>query len=198
MVILEDAFAEADEGVATLLYAALELMDYDLPVYVHAHIAPDGFDPWRECFRVIQAYEVWQTFGAFVDRYKPQLGPGVRERVAFAASVTKQQVAAARAQHMRAREYLHSHVPKGTILALPTVPCIAPRIEMAGRELEAFRARVMRLTCIAGMGGLAQVSIPVGTISGCPIGLSFIGWQGGDEALLDLAVTLSRHCGMAA
>jgi len=26
--------------------------------------------------------------------------------------------------------------------------------------------------------------------AGCPIGLSFVGWQGGDEALLDLAVRL--------
>ena len=46
--------------------------------------------------------------------------------------------------------------------------------------------------------GLPQMNIPAGTIDGCPIGLSFIGWAGGDEALLDLACELSRHCGMAA
>jgi amidase len=28
------------------------------------------------------------------------------------------------------------------------------------------------------------------------VGLSFIGWAHGDEALLDLAVTLSRTCGI--
>jgi amidase len=195
VVILEDAFTEADTDVAILLHAALELMSDDLPVYVHAHIAPDGFDPWRECFRIIQAYEVWQTFGAFVDRHKPQFGPGIRERMAFAASVTNQQVEPARAVHLRAREHVRGYVPPGTILALPTAPCIAPLTDMAGPELEAFRVRVMRLTCIAGMGGLPQVSIPVGTIAGCPVGLSFIGWHGGDEALLNLAVILSRHCG---
>ena len=196
-VVLEDAFAEVDPDVAILLRASLDLMSDDLPVYVHSHIASDGFDPWRECFRIVQAYEVWQTFGVFVDRHKPQLGPGVRERVAFAASVTKQQADAARAMHVRVREHVRSHVPPGTILALPTAPCIAPRFDMAGPELETFRVRTMRLTCIAGMGGLPQISIPAGTISGCPIGLSFIGWQGGDEALLDLAVTLSHHCGLA-
>ena len=31
---------------------------------------------------------------------------------------------------------------------------------------------------------------PRAEAAGCPIGLSFIGWQGGDEALLDLAVRL--------
>ena len=86
----------------------------------------------------------------------------------------------------------------GTILALPTAPCIAPRIETPAADLEDFRVRVMRLTCIAGLGGLPQMSIPAGTLAGCPVGLSFIGWAGGDEALLDLAVALARHCGMAA
>jgi amidase len=53
----------------------------------------------------------------------------------------------------------------------------------------------MRLTCIAGLSGLPQVTLPVGSISGCPVGLSFIAWHGGDEALLDLAVQLARHVG---
>jgi amidase len=45
------------------------------------------------------------------------------------------------------------------------------------------------------LSGLPQVTLPVGSISGCPIGLSFIAWHGGDEALLDLAVQLARHVG---
>jgi amidase len=31
-------------------------------------------------------------------------------------------------------------------------------------------------------------------VEGCPVGLSFIGWAGGDEALLDLAVKLAPFC----
>ena len=53
----------------------------------------------------------------------------------------------------------------------------------------------MRLTCIAGLSGLPQISIPAGLVAGCPVGLSFIGWAGGDEALLDLAVKLARYVG---
>jgi amidase len=48
------------------------------------------------------------------------------------------------------------------------------------------------------MAGLPQISIPAGTVDGCAVGLSFIGWLGGDEELLDLTVRLARHCGMAA
>lgn len=198
VVVLEDAFAQAEEPVADMLRTLLEFMSDDLPAMAHGKIAPEGFDPWRDAFRIIQAYETWQTFGDFVTQHSPKLGPGVRERIAFAATVTKAQADASRLVHAKAREHIRQVVMPGTVLALPTAPSIAPLAQTPAADLEDFRVRVMRLTCTAGVSGLPQVSIPAGTINGCPIGLSFIGWAGGDEALLDLACALSRHCGMAA
>jgi len=198
VVFLEDAFEQAEEPVANLLRTLLEFMVDDLPPIIHSRIAPDGFDPWREAFRIIQAYETWQSFGGFVSKVRPTIGPGIRERMEFAATVTKAQADASRLVHEKAREHIRQVVVPGTILALPTAPAIAPLADTPAADLEDFRVRVMRLTCTAGMAGLPQMSIPAGTIGGCPVGLSFIGWAGGDEALLDLAVTLARHCGAAA
>jgi amidase len=101
----------------------------------------------------------------------------------------------ARREHAGARERIRALAQPGTVLALPTVPCIAPLVETPADALESFRIRVMRLTCIAGLSGLPQITLPVGTVAGCPVGLSFIGWQGGDEALLDLATKLARYVG---
>jgi amidase len=198
IIALDDAFAESDTDVADLLHTTLESMTDDLPPVVHARIAPEGFDPWREAFRTIQGYEVWQTFGDFVTRNRPKLGPGIRERMEFSAKVSQAEVEAARRVHAQARDHIRQTAGPGTILALPTAPCIAPAIDMPAEQMEQFRVRVMRLTCTAGLGGVPQVTIPVGALSGCPIGLSLIGWAGGDEALLDLACVLSRHCGLAA
>lgn len=197
VVVLEDAFAQAEEPVADLLRTLLEFMSDDLPGMAHGRIAPDGFDPWREAFRIVQAYETWQTFGAFIARHKPNLGPGVKERMQFASTVTATQANASRAVVDKARDHIRQIVVPGTVLALPTAPSIAPKIEISGAELEEFRTRVMRLTCTSGISSLPQMNVPGATINGCPIGLSFIGWAGGDEALLDLACELSRHCGMA-
>ncbi len=196
LVVLDDAFTQADVEVATLLGAALQAMRDVLPAPVHDNAAPEGLDPWRECFRIIQARETWLTYGNFITRHRPNLGPGIRERMEFAKNVSDRDVEAARQRHGRAREQIHALAPPGTILALPTAPCIAPRIDTPAEELESFRLRVMRLTCIAGLGGLPQISIPVGTISGCPVGLSFVGWTGADEVLLELAKLVSRHCGL--
>jgi amidase len=198
VVVLEDAFAQANEAVEDGLRTVLEFMSDDLPAIVHGKIAPDGFDPWREAFRIIQAYETWQTFGDFVLQHQPKLGPGIRERMAFAATVTEAQADVSRLVQDKARAHIRRIAVPGTILALPTAPTIAPLANTPADDLEDFRVRVMRLTCTAGLAGLPQISIPAGTLDGCPIGLSFIGWAGGDEALLDLACIVSRHCGIAA
>jgi amidase len=207
LLVLDDAFEQTDAEVATLLRRALAVMTEDLPKLVRpglddkllverVRIAPQGFDPWRECFRIIQAREVWQNYASFMTQHQPRLGPGVRERVAFAATTADSDAQAARAVQAQARAHIRALAQPGTVLALPTAPCIAPRLDLPAAEIEPFRVRVMRLTCIAGVAGLPQVTIPVGTVAGCPVGLSFIGWPGADEALLDLAVATSRAVGL--
>jgi amidase len=196
MIVANDAFEQADADVVALQKTFLERASPALAATNHARIAPDGFDHWREAFRIIQARETWATYGDFVTRAHPRLGPGIKERMAFAATVTESDTSAARRVHETARAHLRGLIPPGTVLAIPTAPCIAPLINTPADALESFRVRVMRLTCIAGLSGLPQVSIPVGTVSGCPIGLSFVGWAGGDEALLDLAFALSNSCGL--
>ena len=198
LVVLDDAFAEADPQVAALMKDALTAMAVELPSLAHQRIAPDGLDTWRDAFRIIQSREIWSVYGDFVTRVKPHFGPGVAERFAAAATVTEEMAAQARVMQERARDRIRNLAQPGTLLVLPTSPAVAPLADASNAVHESFRTRAMCMTCIAGLSGLPQVSIPVGTIDGCPVGLSFIGWAGGDEALLDLAVRLSRYCGMAA
>jgi amidase len=197
VIVLDDAFAEADEAAAGVLRIAIERMTGDLPAIEHAQIAPQGFDPWREAFRVLQGFEVWLSFGEFVTRHKPEAGPGIRERLQAASKISAAEADAARGTIADARAHIRRVAAPGTLMVLPTAPCIAPPIGGNAGEMDHFRRRVMRLTCTAGAGGLPQVNLPAGTVENCPIGLSFIGWPGGDEALLDLACDVGRHCGAA-
>ncbi|RSL35209.1 hypothetical protein D7Z54_01145 [Salibacterium salarium] len=45
----------------------------------------------------------------------------------------------------------------------------------------------MQLTCIAGIGGLPQVTIPISEVDGVPIGISIIANRFQDKKLLDAA-----------
>jgi amidase len=197
LVLASDAFAQADEKIASLGRQFLKRATSVLPQATEITVARCGFDKWREAFRIVQAKEVWETFGGFITRAKPKLGPGIKERMEFAATVVADQADAARKTVASARAHIRALVPPGTLMALPTSPSIAPKVDIQGEEAESFRVRVMRLTCMAGLAGLPQVTLPVGTVSGCPVGLSLIGWAGGDEILLDLAISLARYCGIA-
>ena len=197
LVVATDAFAQADAEVAALGRDFLKHATPVLPQSTEVTAAPGGFDDWREAFRIVQAKEVWETFGVFVTRVKPKFGPGIKERMEFAATVTDDQAKAARKIVAAARTKILALLPTGTIMALPTSPTIAPPADLKGDELESFRVRVMRLTCMAGLAGLPQMTLPIGTVSGCPAGLSLIGWAGADEVLLGLSVSLARYLGLA-
>jgi amidase len=198
LMVAQDAFAEADAPVAALGHAFLARAARVLPQARETAIAPDGFDGWREAFRVVQGRETWASFGDFITRAQPRLGPGIKERMAYAATVTQAQADAARTIVGAARAQLRGLITPGTIVALPTAPCIAPRIDMTAEESESFRVRVMRLGCPSVLAGLPQISIPAGTVAGCPAGLSLIAWAGGDEVLLGLACDLAKFCGVVA
>jgi len=196
LLVATDAFAQADAEVAALCREFVDRGANLLPGRVDAKIAPAGFDSWREAFRVVQAKEVWESFGAFITQSKPKLGPGIKERMDFAAGVTDEQAGQSREIVAAARAHIRTRLPPGTIMALPTAPSIAPPVAATGEALELFRVRTMRLTCIAGIAGLPQINIPAGTVSGCPAGLSLIGWPGADEVLLDFACRLAPLCGI--
>ena len=198
LMVATDAFAEADAAVVNV---GLEVMGRAmnmsvLPPLRDVQVAGDRFEAWREAFRVVQGFETWQNFGAFVNSAKPQLGPGIKERIAYAATVTAAQAEAARTTVAAARARIRGLVPPGTVMALPTSPCIAPPVDLPAEQLEALRVRVQRLTCMSVLSGLPQITIPAGIADGFPAGLSLIGWAGGDEALLDLACELARFCGV--
>jgi amidase len=197
LIILDDAFETADEAVATLTEAVVTAAQDRLPDARHDRAAPRGLDTWREAMRIVQAREVWASFGEFITKRRPNLGAGIRERMEIAAGISDDQVAAAHDVTAQARQRMHELAALGTVLALPTAPSIAPPLATPADKLESFRVRVVRLVCIASISGLPQVTIPAGTADGAPVGLSFIGWRGGDEALLSLATAMAPLVGCA-
>lgn len=190
-----DLMALVDPGVGAAFARFAGRCADLLPAATGIEIAGAELDAWRETFRVIQAHEAWQAYGAWLDSHDAQLGPGTKERFAYARTVTGEAVDRARAHMGIIRNHIRAVIVPGTVLVVPTAPAVAPLLAATGAELDSYRTRTMGFTCIAGHGGLPQISMPAGSADAVPVGVSLIGWPGGDESLLALAAALSPFCG---
>lgn len=137
---------------------------------------------WLAAFQTLQAAEAWVVHGAWLGTRMDTLGDAVRGRFERARAIGAADAEAARAAVVRARAQIRDRLGE-RVLVLPSTATVAPRPE----EAEAAREATMLLTCIAGIGGLPAVSVPVGTASGLPAGACLVGPAGSDRALLALA-----------
>lgn len=138
------------------------------------------------CFRKTQAYEAWQSHGAWISSGDRDLGPGVKDRFAFGAGLTKAEYEAESAKRDIFRSELAAMLGHDGVLVLPTVPGAAPLAHETPEALLAYRERALRLLCVSGLSGLPQITLPIGTVDGAPFGLSLLGPAGSDLALIQL------------
>jgi amidase len=183
-----DAFALVDGAVAEALAPALERVAKRVGTVEDVTVAPEGLGAWFETFRTLQAASIWANHGDWVAAVKPAFGPGVKERFEWAARLDPAEVAAAGKRHQTIRARITELLGAGDILCLPTSPRAAPLKDTPVDDIEVrYRHQAMHLLCITGLGGLAQISLPLAEIGGLPLGLSLVGPRGSDLQLLGLA-----------
>lgn len=194
MIVLDDALNRADEGVRSALEPGLDLIEARLGTRTHAVLAPEGLDEWLEAFRLVQAGEIWASLGGWIEEHRPVFGKGVGERFEAASRVTPQAAAAARIKADAIAASLSERFGERDLLCLPTAPGIAPLRGTASDAVEIdYRRRTMALLCAAGLGGLPQMTIPIGTVNGAPVGLSIMARRGRDIDLLDFGASAFAH-----
>lgn len=154
-------------------------------------VALDSFEAMYWSFRYLQGREAWMTDGAFIERYAPVLGPGVKERFAWSRDVTDAQVEQAQAFRTRFSAHLRQLLGQDGVLVMPSMPDIAPLRSTDEAALEHYRNQAVQMLCIAGLSGLPQISLPLAERQGAPLGLSLLGPAGSDRSLIAMAQQLA-------
>ena len=183
-----DAFAMVDKAVAGALERAVERVAALVDTVEDVTVAPEGLEAWFDTFRVLQAASIWANHGTWIRETRPEFGPGVRERFEWAEALDDGAVAAAKPRYAAIRARIDELLGPGDLLCLPTSPRVAPLKNTPVDDIEIrYRHQAMHLLCIAGLGGLPQLSLPMAELEGLPLGLSLNGPRGADLRLLGLA-----------
>jgi amidase len=192
LLIAQDAFDLAGPAASAALQRGLDRVIALIGKPEKVTVANDGLLQWLDVFRVLQGAEIWAQHGAWVQETQPHLGPGIRQRMEWASTITDKDAAAARAKRAGIAQRMTSLLGTDTVIAVPTVPDIAPLRDADPKSTEDFRTRALALLCMAGLARLPQVNLPVGKLNGCPIGLSLIAPRDSDMMLLALARRLEE------
>lgn len=190
LLLAQDAFELAGHSATSALQRGLDRVCDLLGKPEKVTVSNQGLNEWLDVFRPIQGAEIWAQHGAWVQEAKPNLGPGIRQRVQWASTIAAEDVWKARTKRAAIVRRMAELLETDAVLVVPTVPDIAPLRGADPHETEDFRARALTLLCIAGLAGLPQINLPYGKLNGCPIGLSLIGPRDGDMMLLALARAL--------
>ncbi len=140
-------------------------------------------------FRQIQGYEAWQSQGATIERYGLQLGPDVGERFLWGKAVSAEQFDHACQIREQFTRWWDEQLGDA-ILVMPTVTDVAPRLSATPEEIETTRRVSHDLLLLSVLTKRPQVTLPVATIDGVPLGISLLGPRGSDRLLVSLATQL--------
>jgi amidase len=137
LIIIRDAIALVPEEIAAPVFNVIAQLGEHLTI-VDIILAPDGLDAWANVFRIHQGYEIWQSLGPLVTANQPIFGPGIKERFAWASTISKDQFNAAARSRAEISRRVVDAAGDDAGLILPTAPGIAPMRDSPSDQLEDF------------------------------------------------------------
>ncbi|MFD2705733.1 amidase [Salibacterium lacus] len=184
LLLPKEAWELAEESIRDACQAFLRLVKQKVDTWEEQSITENGLQSWAETFRVMQGIEIWKEHGDWVKRESPAFGPGIAERFKWASSLDAPRYEEMRAKREAAARHLHALLGSRTVMAVPTSAGPAPYQQLPAEKGEQRRRANMQLTCLAGLGGLPQLTIPLQNKEGLPVGISFIAGRFQDKSLL--------------
>jgi amidase len=127
--------------------------------------------------------------GAWIHARQPAFGAAIAAHW-HAASQISDEAAAALVTMATGSQRVRALLGDDGAAVPPSAASLAPLRDADPAAADAVRLRTIANTCIAGLAGLPQVSLPLAKPAGEPLGISLLGPAGSDLALIRLAARL--------
>ncbi|HWO96569.1 MAG TPA: amidase [Bacillus sp. (in: firmicutes)] len=180
----KDAWAVLDKETKEALLAFIPSIEKTASRREWIDISEEGLAEWSNAFRILQGLEIWREHGEWIQKEKPKFGAGIAERFQWTSTLKERESISEYKLREKIRQSIASLIGKDGLLVIPTAPGAAPFLNLHGEKAEQYRAKTMQLSCIAGLAGLPQITLPLAEVNGLPVGLSFIANRYQDLKLL--------------
>ena len=191
VLLLEDTLAQADDAFQPAAAQVFEALSAGRTAMRTKVASEDGaLEQWRQTYITASAREAWQEHGDWISASTPAFSAAVDARFKTASGISAEAADAAVARQARIRASVRAMLGEDGVAVLPSAASVAPPLDASGAEVDEVRSRTFRISCVAGLAGLPQVSLPFVSASGLPAGISLLGPAGSDLALIELAVSL--------
>ena len=199
--LLQEAFALADPAIRDALSASVAAL-HRLPDVTFTSVTLreiSGLDldlPAcnEDALRVLQTLEIGNAIGGWLRDHQPECGPNFEASYLNVETFDRRTAGAALALCEALYQRVAAFVRPGDVFCYPTAPVLAPKKgTLTGNNLDAvldYYDRTMAVTAFAGVARLPEVTLPVASVDGVPVGLSLAAGHYQDEFLLDACARL--------
>ena len=185
------ASEDFQEALTDVLNKAVKLIGS--PAQEISFTKPDQtLEQWRLAYVAHGASEAWALHGDWITEHQPTFSAPIAGRWEAAKKVTPAEAQAAIQTTAMIRQQIRDILADDAIVVMPSAAGLAPLLNATGADVDAMRTRTMHITCIGGISGVCQVSIPYRNAAGLPVGVSLMGPAGSDLALIALAKQISE------
>ncbi len=191
--LLEDAFSIADAEVSCAIREEIshlfEIEGVVISSITLSDIVGEEMDlniSNSQALRVLQTAEFANTVGDWIETFSPEKGPGFSAAYENVRNFDRTELSNALSLCEKIFNKISNFTKKGDLFVFPTTPTIAP-LKGSLNNLDSvldFYDRTMAISSFAGIGGIPEISIPLATVNGAPVGLSVAAGRYQDEFLL--------------
>jgi aspartyl-tRNA(Asn)/glutamyl-tRNA(Gln) amidotransferase subunit A len=146
---------------------------------------------WFEVLTALQSSEAFRVHEHHLEADRELIDTEVLARLEAGRGVTPRLYAQAEEARLNLRTTVNELLEEFDILALPTVPVVAPligdrRLAVAGADVE-VRSALLSLTSPWNLTGMPAISVPAGRVESLPVAIQLLAAPGNERAMFAAA-----------
>lgn len=192
LLVAQDFFDLVDESLQEPVRLALDHLKAGFEKADSERLFEDRIDDWVKTFRTVQGYEVWESYGSWINKYRPPLSRGPKERLAWASTLTLQEYRNALEEREEIIRSIHEIVSNDTILCIPTTCSMPPFKNDTAERINDIRMKSSKFLAISPLSNTPHLTLPLVWDEGVSLGISLIGAAGSDMSLIDTMLPIFK------